>query len=82
MQLPDTGLKEDLARLLWEDPHQAELDLRDAVAGLARGLLGQAFAALDDHGDRVQIDGKIYRQMATSPGQATTLFGTVTVARQ
>ncbi len=80
-QLPDTGLKEDLARLFREDPHQAELDLRDAVAGWARGLLGQAFAALDDHGDRLQIDGKSDRQVAASPGQATTLFGTVTFPR-
>ena len=80
-QLPDTGLVEDLVRLLWEDPHQAELDLRDAVAGLARGLWGPAFAARDDHGDRVQIDGKSTRQVAASPGQATTLFGTVTFPR-
>jgi len=80
-QLQDTGLVEDLARLFREDPHQAEIDLRDAVAGLARGLLSQAFAALDDHGDRLQIDGKSTRQVAASPGQATTLFGTVTFPR-
>ena len=76
-QLQDTGLKEDLARLFREDPHPAERDLRDAVAGWARGLLGQAFAALDDHGDRLQIDGKSPRQVAASSGQATTLFGTL-----
>ncbi len=81
VQLQDTGLKEDLARLFREDPHQAERDLRDAVAGLARGLLGQAFAARDDHGDRLQIDGKSTRQVAASSGQATTLFGTVTFPR-
>ncbi len=59
-QLQDTGLKEDLARLFREDPHQA---------------------ALDDHGDRLQIDGKSDRQVAASSGQATTLFGTVTFPR-
>ncbi len=48
---------------------------------LARGLWGQAFAARDDHGDRLQIDGKSPRQVAASPGQATTLFGTVTFPR-
>ncbi len=80
-QLPDTGLVEDLARLLWEDPHQAEIDLRDAVAGWARGVWGQAFAAWDDHGDRLQIDGEITRQVAASPGRATPLFGTVTFPR-
>ncbi|MCY4007479.1 MAG: hypothetical protein OXE84_11760 [Rhodobacteraceae bacterium] len=77
-QLPDTGLKEDLACLFREDPHQAELDLRDAVAGWACGLWGLAFAARDDHGDRLQINGTSDRQVAASPGQATTLFGTVT----
>ncbi len=81
VQLQDTGLKEDLARLFREDPHQAKLDLRDAVAGWARGLWGQAFAARDDHGDRLQIDGKSDRQVAASSGQATTLFGTVTFPR-
>ncbi len=80
-QLQGTGLVEDLARLFREDPHQAELDLRDAVAGLARGLWGQAFAARDDHGDQLQIDGKSPRQVAASSGQATTLFGTVTFPR-
>ncbi len=80
-QLPDTGLKEDLACLFREDPHPAELDLRDAVADWARGLWGQAFAARDDHGDRLQIDGKSPRQVAASSGQATTLFGTVTFPR-
>ncbi|MCY4196347.1 MAG: hypothetical protein OXD33_05440, partial [Rhodobacteraceae bacterium] len=79
--MPDTGLKEDLTRLLWEDPHQGELDLRDAVAGWAHGLWGQACAARDDHGDRLQIDGKSTRQAAASPGRATTLFGTVTFLR-
>ncbi len=43
-QLQDTGLADDRVRLFRKDPHRIELDLRDAVAGLARGLLVQAFA--------------------------------------
>ncbi len=45
-QLPDTDLKDDLAHLFREDPHQAELDLRDAVGGMPRisgsGSVGRA----------------------------------------
>ncbi len=32
-QWPDTGRVDDLARLFREDPHQAEIDLRDVAAG-------------------------------------------------
>ena len=76
----DMGLVEDLAPLFREDPHQAERDWRDAVFGLARELLGQTFGALNDHGDRLQIDGKRDHQVAASD-QAMTLFGAMTFQR-
>ncbi|MCY4326614.1 MAG: hypothetical protein OXC53_03370 [Rhodobacteraceae bacterium] len=43
-QLPDTGFVDDLVLLLRKDPYRAELDLRDAVAGLDLGLSGQVSA--------------------------------------
>ena len=54
----DTSFGDDLARLIWEDLHQAALDRRDAVLGLTREVLSQAFAVLDDHGDWLQIEEK------------------------
>ncbi|MCY4006230.1 MAG: hypothetical protein OXE84_05290 [Rhodobacteraceae bacterium] len=44
---------DDLVRLFREDPRRVARDLRDVVAGLPCELLGQAFAALDDHGNRL-----------------------------
>ncbi len=57
-QLPDTGLMEDLAGLFREDPHRVEIDRRDAFAGWPRGLWGQEFAALDDHGGQSSRTGE------------------------
>jgi len=59
----------------------AERDVRDAVFGLARELLGQTFGRRDDHGDRLQIDGNRYHQVAASSNQAMTVFGAVTFPR-
>ena len=69
------GLAENVAALYRNDPLEAESAVRDMIFGMARSILADAFAALDDHGPSLQVDGRTYRKAEVTPGRAMTMFG-------
>ncbi len=77
----EIGLAENVAALYRDDPLEAEGAVRDMVFGMARSVLADAFAALDDHGPSLQVDGRAYRKAEVTPGHAMTMFGPVDFLR-
>ncbi len=73
----EVGLAESVAALYRDDPLEAEGAVRDMVFGMARSVLADAFAALDDHGPSLQADDRTYRKAEVTPGRAMTMFGPV-----
>lgn len=71
------GMADDVAVMFMQDPLKAELLYRDAVHDLARSVLGDAFERIDDHGDTLEVDGRTYRKVDATRGQAMTMFGPV-----
>ena len=71
------GMADDVAVMFMQDPLKAELVFRDTVYDLARSVLGDAFEQIDDHGDSLEVDGRSYRKVEATRGQAMTIFGPV-----
>ena len=77
----EIGLAENVAALYRNDPLEAEGAVRDMVFGMARSILADAFAALEDHGPSLQVDDRTYRKAEVTPGRAMTMFGPVDFLR-
>ena len=77
----EIGLAENVAALYRNDPLEAESAVRDMIFGMARSILADAFAALDDHGPSLQVDDRTYRKAEVTPGRAMTMFGPVDFLR-
>ena len=77
----DVGLSADIAALFRQNPLAAEHAVRDLMFGVARAVLQPAFAALDDHGPSLTVDGKSYHRVAVTRGEAMTMFGPVEFER-
>ncbi len=77
----DVGLSADIAALFRQNPLAAEHAVRDLMFGVARAVLQPAFAALDDHGPSLTVDGKSSHRVAVTGGEAMTMFGPVEFER-
>ena len=71
------GMADDVAVMFMQDPLKAELVFRDVIHDFARAVLGDAFERIDDHGDRLEVDGRTYRKVDATRGHAMTMFGPV-----
>ena len=79
--LEDQGVVKDLAVMFQADPLAAETAFRDEVCGMGRTLIGKAIETFQDFGSSLEIEGKRYRKVEPSIGQALTLFGPVAFNR-
>ena len=79
--LEELGAFDDIAVMYQADPLSAELGFRDDLLGMGRNMLGKAFEAFTDQGSNLEVEGKKYRKVAPSNGQAITVIGPVGFSR-
>ena len=79
--LEELGAIDDIAVMYQENPLSAELGFRDDLLGMGRNMLGKAFKAFTDQGSTLEVEGKKYRKVAPSNGQAITVIGSVGFSR-
>jgi len=79
--LSDQAVVEGLSLMFQADPLEAENRFSNLVGSSCRKVLGNVFENLPDYGRSLEVEGKRYRKVAPTVGQALTLFGPVTFSR-